>query len=173
MTNCCWGSDSVNWVPWSVPLELCLSAEWVGAFNPEIKLQQFSSWMLPNHNKIGNIYLTGVQCFTERRFSQLILVLLMVREEMMVIWLTKIVQSYFQVYKKVLQIVSLLILSKNGNNFIWSVQFYATLHGVSVVFCELKNQGWSRLHIHILPAKWKGGRVVNVWGHLRKSILEL
>lgn len=36
-------------------------------------------------------------------------------------------------------------------------QFYATLYGTSVAFCELENQGWSRiLPAPVSPAEWKG-----------------
>ncbi|EFB20999.1 hypothetical protein PANDA_000356 [Ailuropoda melanoleuca] len=50
----------------------------VGAFIPKVKSEQFSSRMLSNHRKIDNIYLTDVQVFIKRRFSQLTLELLMI-----------------------------------------------------------------------------------------------
>lgn len=40
----------------------------VGDFIPKIKLQQFSSCMLPNHRRIGNICSTDVNVFLEGIF---------------------------------------------------------------------------------------------------------
>lgn len=53
-----------------------------------IKLQQFSSWMLPNHGKIGNIFSTDVRVSLEGRLlssDNLILVLLMSKGDTVVI----------------------------------------------------------------------------------------
>lgn len=114
-------------------------------FSPKMKSQQFPSQMLPNHRKIGNIYLMNIQVFIKGRFSPLTLVLLMVKGEMVIIGLIGIISVVFPALQNELQIVSLLVtatpLVENENPFISSVEFYATLDGTSIECCEFDHQG--------------------------------
>lgn len=104
--------------------------------------------------------------------DKLTLTLLTVRWKMVMIWLIKSTSVIFSHLQNDLQIFSFVPSITTDRK--WEPLpfvcrwFYVTLYGISIAFCELKNQRWSSLYVHILPIEWKGPEgAVSVWRHLK------